>query len=103
MQTFSVKRLEIFIETAYKHRLTKMLLDQGITGYSVLPTLSGSGDSGEWQGSGQLGPYGSMVAVICLTRPDRIESLLEALKSVLNRQMGVVSISDCEVLRLEKF
>ena len=44
-----------------------------------------------------------MVAVICLIRPDRLDTLLQAAFTVVERHIGVVSISDCEVLRAERF
>jgi len=44
-----------------------------------------------------------MVAIVCLTRPDRVESLIEAAFSVVERHIGVVSISDAEVLRVARF
>jgi hypothetical protein len=43
------------------------------------------------------------VAVICLIRPDRLDALLDAAFAVVERHMGVVSITEAEVLRAERF
>jgi hypothetical protein len=43
------------------------------------------------------------VAVVCLIRPDRLEPLLDAAFEVVERHIGVVSITDCEVLRADRF
>ena len=44
-----------------------------------------------------------MVAVICLIRPDRMEPLLNAAFAVVDRHIGVVSVTDTQVLRAERF
>lgn len=102
MQTHVAKRVEIVIEAPLERRLTEALTRAGVTGYTVLPVLGGSGRSGPWSREGQVGRAG-MVAVICLIRPERLDALLDAAFSVVERHIGVVSISDCEVLRAERF
>ncbi|MCX7301499.1 MAG: transcriptional regulator [Rhodobacterales bacterium] len=102
MQTHTAKRVEIVIEAPLERRLTDALVKAGVTGYTVLPVLGGSGRSGQWTREGQVGRSG-MVAVICLIRPDRLDGLLEAAFGVVERHIGVVSITDCEVLRAERF
>ena len=44
-----------------------------------------------------------MVAVVCLIRPERLDTLLDAAFEVVERHIGVVSVTDCEVLRAERF
>ena len=44
-----------------------------------------------------------MVAVVCLVRPERVEGLLEAAFAVVDRHIGVVSVTDTQVLRAERF
>jgi len=102
MQTHAAKRVEIVIEAPLERRLTEALAGAGVTGYTVLPVLGGSGRSGEWTRDGQVGRAG-MVAVICLIRPDRLDALLDAAFGVVSRHIGVVSITDAQVLRAERF
>ncbi len=64
--------------------------------------VGGSGRSGQWSREGQVGRSG-MVAVICLIRPERLDTLLDAAFGVVERHIGVVSVTDCEVLRAERF
>ena len=103
MQTHKAKRVEITIELIMQRRLTDALIKAGVTGYSVLPVLGGSGRSGEWSRSGQVSRANGMVQVVCMIRPDRLDGLLEAAFAVVERHIGVVSIVDCEVLRAERF
>lgn len=102
MQTHTAKRVEIVIEAPLETRLTTALTDAGVTGFTILPVLGGSGRSGQWTREGQVGRAG-MVAVVCLIRPERLDGLLEAAFAVVERHIGVVSITDAEVLRAERF
>jgi nitrogen regulatory protein PII len=102
MQTHPAKRVEIIIEAPMEGRLTAALAEAGVTGWTVLPVLGGSGRSGAWSREGQVGRSG-MVAVICVVRPDRVEGLMEAAFRVVERHIGIVSVTDCEVLRAERF
>lgn len=103
MQTHTAKRVEITIETVMQSRLTKALEEAGVTGYTILPVLGGSGRSGEWSRAGQVSRAGGMVQVVCIIRPERLEGLLEAAFAVVERHIGVVCVTDCQVLRAERF
>ena len=103
MQTHDAKRVEIIIEAVMERRLTEALTEAGVTGFTVLPVLGGSGRSGQWSREGQVGRASGMVAVICLIPPDRLDGLLEAAFAVVERHIGVVSITDARVLRAERF
>lgn len=103
MEMHQAKRVEIIIEAVMEKRLTEALSAAGVTGYTVLPVSGGSGRSGEWSREGQVGRAGGMVAIICLIRPERLETLLNAAFEVVERHIGVVSITDTQVLRAERF
>ncbi|MFN3605592.1 MAG: P-II family nitrogen regulator [Cypionkella sp.] len=102
MQMHTAKRVEIIIEAPMERRLTQALCDAGVTGFTVLPVLGGSGRSGQWSREGQVGRSG-MVAVVCLVRPERLDGLLDAAFAVVERHIGVVSVTDAHVLRAERF
>ena len=103
MQTHTAKRVEIVIEAPLERRLTEALTKAGVTGFTVLPVLGGSGRSGLWSREGQVGRAGGMVAVICLIRPERLDALLDAAFAVVDTHIGVVSVTECQVLRAERF
>ncbi|MEL7026503.1 MAG: transcriptional regulator, partial [Pseudomonadota bacterium] len=46
---------------------------------------------------------GGMVAVVCLIRPEGLDGLFDAAFSVVEKHIGVVSISDAQVIRAERF
>ncbi|MFL4469597.1 P-II family nitrogen regulator [Tateyamaria armeniaca] len=103
MKTHKAKRVAIIIEQVMQSRLTDAMSKAGVTGWSVLPVLGGSGSSGAWSREGQVTRGAGMVQVICVVRPDRIDALLEEAFSVVERHIGIVTIGDCEVLRAERF
>ena len=102
MEMHDAKRVEIMIEAPLERRLTDALHAAEVTGFTVLPVLGGSGRSGRWSRDGQVGRAG-MVAVICLIKPERLDTLLEEAFAVVEPHIGVVSITDAQVLRAERF
>lgn len=103
MQTHEAKRVEITIEAIMQKRLTAALTKAGVSGFTILPVLGGSGRSGAWDRAGEISRASGMVQVICIIRPDRLDDLLDAAFSVVEKHIGVVSIVDCQVLRAERF
>ena len=103
MQTHEAKRVAIIIEAVMQKRLTQAMQEAGVTGWTVLPVLGGSGRSGEWSREGQVSRGTGMVQVVCVIRPERLDPLLEAAFAVVDRHMGVVTISDVEILRAERY
>ncbi len=102
MQMHTAKRVEIVIERPLESRLTDALNEAGVTGYTIVPVRGGSGRSGPWTREGQVGRAG-MSLIVCLIRPERLDSLLEAAFAVVERHIGVVSVTDAQVLRAERF
>lgn len=86
-----------------QNRLTQALQRADVTGYTILPVYGGSGRSGEWNRSGQVSRAEGMVQFICIIRSEKLDELLEAAFSVVERHIGVVCVTDCEVLRAERF
>ena len=103
MQTHKAKRVEITIEAVMERRLTDALIGAGVTGFTILPVLGGSGRSGLWSREGQVTRAGGMVSFVCIIRAEKLDDLLDAAFEVVERHIGVVSITDCEVLRAERF
>ncbi|WP_209426254.1 transcriptional regulator [Pararhodobacter sp. SW119] len=103
MQMHDARRVEVIIEGVMEKQVTRALEEAGVTGFTILPVLGGSGRSGRWTREGTVGRGTGMIAVICLIAPDRLDALLEALFPVLNDHIGVVSVTDTHILRAERF
>jgi nitrogen regulatory protein PII len=103
MQTHKALRVEIIIEAPMRRRLEDAMLKAGVSGYTILPVLGGNGQSGRWSRDDAISAAGGLIAVICVIRPEAKDRLLEAAFGVLQRHIGIVSVSDCEVVRPERF
>lgn len=103
METFAKKRLEAFVEAPVLHRFIAILEEEGVSGYSVMPVVSGSGTDGKWSREGSVTAAGQMVAVICIVSEEALKPLLDKAFAMLSRHMGIVSVSDCEVMRPDRF
>ncbi|MEJ6390010.1 P-II family nitrogen regulator [Gymnodinialimonas ulvae] len=103
MDTHKAKRVAVIIEAVMQSRLTDAMDRAGVSGYSVLPVLAGGGRSGNWTREGQIGRGTGMVQVVCIIAPDKIDDLLNKAFAVVEKHIGVITVSDCEVLRAERF
>lgn len=103
MQTYNKLRIEYVIEAPIVKRLTDSLDEAGVTGYTVLPALSGKGIDGPWSRDGQIIDAGRMMVVLCIVDPSMKETILQLTKPIIERQIGIVCLSEVEVLRNEHF
>ncbi len=103
MQMHEAKRVEVIIESVMEKQITRALDGAGVTGYTILPVLGGSGSSGRWTREGNVSRAGGMIAVVCLIAPHRLDALLDALFPLLEEHIGVVSVTGTRILRAERF
>ena len=102
-QTYPKKRISIIIEAPFLSRLLDLLDKLDVPGYTAFPALAGKGNSGPWQGDSLSSEAGRMVQVVLVIDEEKVPSVLAEARRVLDRQMGIVSLSDVEVLRPELF
>ena len=103
MQTFAKKRLEIVIEHPARTGLCAILDAQKVTGYSVVPVISGSGQHGPWEEAGQVTSAEGMVMLVCIVDPTQAERVLEAVYEFVQPRKAILTISDVQVVRGERF
>ena len=103
LETHPKKRIEIVVEAPLRKRLLTLLDREGVNGYTVLPAIEGRGEETDWQRDGQVSLAGQMLMVVCIVDPSRADEVVEAVYNLLARQFGIVTISDIEVIRGEKF
>ena len=103
MQTHLKKRIEIIIEAPLRRHLTELLEGHAVRGFTVLPALAGHGEEGSWDRGGQVSDAGRMVVVVCIVDPGHADEVIDAVYGMLSRQIGIVTISDVEVIRTDKF
>ena len=104
MQTFAKKRVEIIVEAPALRRVLAYLDENDASGYTVMPALAGRGDSGRsWSREGQITDTDRMVMILMIIDQARLAPLFDGLCGLVTRQIGVISVSDCEVVRDTRF
>lgn len=104
MELHRKKRVEVIVEAPALARIIRFLDERGVKGYTILPAIAGRGASGRvWSREGQVGEAGRMVAVMAIMDESRLAPLFDDLFRVVSRQIGIVTVSDCDVVRGEAF
>ena len=103
MELHSKKRLEIIIEAPVLRKLIRVLEQGGAQGYTVVPALAGSGKEGGWSREGEITDAGRQVMVISIVDGSHVPGLVEAIRGLIARHVGILSVSDVEVVRKEHF
>lgn len=102
-QTYPKKRLSIIIEAPYLNRLLEKLDGLDVPGYTVFPALGGKGQDGSWRRDSLSSDAGRMVQILIVLDAEKVGAILKMVREVLDRQMGIVTLSDVEVLRPDSF
>ncbi|MEL7048139.1 MAG: DUF190 domain-containing protein [Pseudomonadota bacterium] len=103
METFKKKRIEIVIEALVLKRLLDVFQAHDIKGYTVYSAQAGSGDSGPWQAEGVLSGMQELRVVFCIVDESRVDKVLEPVFKLVSRHIGIVTVSDVQVVRGHQF
>ena len=103
MQTYPKKRIDLIIEVPLLRRVTDRLDAAGVSGYSVVPVIAGRGRSGAWSADGQVGDAGHIASIVCIVDAGKVDDVLNMVFAVVQRQIGLVTVSDVAVVRPERF
>lgn len=97
------KRLEIIIEKPALKRAGRVLKEAGVKGYTVFPAMAGYGDNMQWQRGTDLSASRDMVMIISILDGSVVTKAIDDLENLMGAHIAVLSISDVQVLRPEKF
>ena len=103
MQTYPKKRIDIMIEAPLMARVLATLDSSGVMGYTVLQAYAGKGKDGPWHRDGVVGRAGALVQIFCIVDESRMDAVLDAVFEVVSRQIGIVTVSDVQVIRRDYF
>ena len=96
------KRIEIVMEAVRAEDVTRWLDDLGATGWTVLPVKAGRGRQGLRRG-GMPGGVFDNVVIVCIVSEEVAARLVENQADLLSARPAIVTISDCVVLRGDRF
>ncbi|MEM9938353.1 MAG: DUF190 domain-containing protein [Pseudomonadota bacterium] len=97
------KRIELIIEKMAYKRAARIFEACGMTGYTVLPALAGYGGGNRWSRDTDISATRDMVVIISIGDVARVTETMSQLEDLLGDHIGVVTVSDVEVLRPERF
>lgn len=103
MKTYPKKRIDIMVETPLMKRVINILDQKGVSGYTVLPVLAGKGQDGAWHRDGLVGRAGTLVNVFCIVDESRVDDVVDAVFSLVEKQIGIVTVCDVQVIRPAQF
>lgn len=92
-----IKRIEIIIDSLDLKPCLKELEGLGISGYTVIRDVIGSGDRGSRTGD-MLNDTMKNSYILIACEPQEVESITEALRPKLKRYGGMCLISDAQWL-----
>lgn len=96
-------RLELIIERMAAARACSVLEAAGLTGYTVLPAISGFGGVTRWNRDTDMSASSDMVVIISIGAENQVHSALRDLEGLLGSHIGVLSVGDVQVLRPDRF
>lgn len=102
-KTNTKKRIELIIEKMAFKRACRVFEAAGAKGYTALPTMAGFGNGNRWQRDTDISGSRDMVMMISIGSEETTKRVLDDLESLLGEHVGVVSVSDVEIMRPEKF
>ncbi|MBL8671723.1 MAG: DUF190 domain-containing protein [Alphaproteobacteria bacterium] len=96
------KKVEIVVEKVRAPAIVALIERLGATGYTVMPSLAGSGHTGLRGASEVVGVFDNVI-VMAVTSEDKARAIMSGAMEVLRDYAGIVLLSDVEVARPDHF
>ncbi len=100
--TAARQKLEILVDRPLAARIAKIADAVGVSGYTILPTLSGSGHGGHWSDD-QITGATAKVMFWTVTTEDKARAFLAELSPLLDSHGLLVTSHAVDVIRDAKF
>lgn len=103
LKLYPVKKVEIIVGGDHLKFVKDLLDDVRVSGYTIIPNVSGKGHSGFHEGHLMFNDVNTLVMVITVVPDSWVETILSGLTPLFERYSGVVFVSDVQVSRREYF
>ena len=103
LKLYTVKKVEIVVGGEHLKFVKTLLDDVRVSGYTIIPNVSGKGHSGFHEGHLMFNDVNTLVMVITVVPETWVETILAGLAPLFERYSGVVFVSDVQVSRREYF
>jgi len=101
MNTVPRKRIDILADAPLLPRLIEALRASGVNSHTVLPASSGAGATGRWSDDGLTGT--AKLVVIAITSAEHAAALVDHLAPLLDSHRLLLTLTDVEVVRGDRF
>jgi hypothetical protein len=102
VQTVPRKRIEILVDTPLVPRIVSQLKAVDISGWSLIHVDSGGGRAGQWQHDDVTGASAKTI-LLTIASEDKTNALTTALAPLLDSYGMLLTISDVQVIRGDRF
>lgn len=97
------KKIEILLDAPLLKRIRIIAEEASVSAFTLLPVIGGYGGQGRWQDDQVTGGAGSKLMLVTIADQDTANSFLGALSPILDEYGLVVTVSEVEVIRAERF
>jgi hypothetical protein len=102
IETVTRKRIEVLIDRPLAVRLVEAAAEAGVSGYTLIPVQSGSGRHGAWRNDPVSGAEAKTI-FLTIASEAKAERLVELLAPYLDTYGMLLTVSDVQVIRGERF
>ena len=98
-----MKKVEIIIRGQYQKEVEALLDRVHVSGYTIIPNISGKGHHGLHEGHLMFNDMHSMVMIITVLPKEKVDTVLAGVTPMFEHHSGVVFVSDVTVVRRDYF
>lgn len=98
-----MKKIEIIVEGEHEQVITAMMDEAAVTGYTLLRHVSGKGHHGFHEGKTLFNDKSSLILFIAVAPEEAIVKIAQGMRTLFNKEAGVMFVSDVSVARLDYF
>lgn len=98
MQLYTMKKLDIVIETSQREKVIDIIRKSGVTGYTMYGDVNGEGMRESRDDIG-FGYANKNVGIFVIGPEDLITELVQEISKLLQNHAGILFLSDVEVSR----
>ncbi|TAK08806.1 MAG: P-II family nitrogen regulator [Candidatus Manganitrophaceae bacterium] len=98
-----MKEIRIVIQGEHVKFVTDLLDSVKATGYTIIHNISGKGNHGFHTAHPMFNEMDSLVMLMTVVPPEKVNPVLAGLKPLFDRYTGVMFVSDVSVSRVDHF
>lgn len=98
-----MKKIEIVTAGEHLQLVKDVLADAEVTGYTIIPNVSGMGHGGFHEGRLLFNEVNSLLMVVTVVPDDAVEPILAGVLPLFERRSGVVFVTETAVSRASYF